>query len=393
MYKLAVFVGTRPEAIKLAPVIIALRDRLPQAAVDIISTGQQPSEVIRYLLDFNLTPTSGLNPMGDAHRLISPAPSGALAIGTLTTCLDLAIRDSGYQLAIVQGDTSSALAAAMVAFHRGIPLVHVEAGLRTYDLNNPRPEEANRQLIARLADLHCCPTTEDANNLRREHVHGAVKVTGNSIASALDFAIKQTTVCIPDLGPHYVLVTIHRRETLDDQPALEQIGRAIRQLVAAFPSTAFAVVEHPRQANAIKLANAIGLETRDNFRYLSQLQYVDFIHLVAGAQLVLTDSGGLQEEAPALGTPALVARRTTERQPSALHGFSAVCGLNAEMIIAAATRELIGGAMRRRIADCAPLARNMYGLPESADNIARLCVKMLPGAQEEAPTDTTPAEA
>lgn len=324
---LACVLGTRPEAIKLAPVILAARRA--GLRCDILSTGQHREMLDQALAGFGLTPTLDLALMRPGQGL------SAIAAGVLAG-LDpwLALHRPDWLL--VQGDTTSAMAGALAGFHAGIRVAHVEAGLRSHDLDSPFPEEANRAVIARLARLHFAPTATARDNLLREGVAAAaIRVTGNTGVDAL-LAVAAEAPPPPialDPARRLVLVTAHRRESLDG--GLDRVAAALARL-AARGDVQLAVALHRNPLAARPMRDALaGLA---NATLLPPLAHRDFVALLCRAALVVTDSGGVQEEAAALGIPALVTRAETDR-PDGMAAAQLV-GTAGPLLLAAAHRLL-----------------------------------------------------
>jgi len=321
MKLLSVF-GTRPEAVKMAPVLLAL-DLEPAICSQVCVTGQHRALLHQVLDFFSIVPDFDLDVMEPGQGL---NPLAARLIERLDSMLEEVRPDR----VIVQGDTTSALAGALAAFHRGIPVAHVEAGLRTYCAAAPFPEEANRRTIALLADMHFAPTPAARANLAAERLRGEVFVTGNSGVDALHLARAE----IADPPPRaadakkLILVTCHRRESFGAPfaaicAALERLGRR-GDVEIVFP-------RHPNPA----LAGApSALPT------LPPLDLPDFLRLMLRADLVLTDSGGVQEEAVTLGKPVVVLRDATERP----EGGAMLAGSDADRIVRAAEAHLDGRA-------------------------------------------------
>ncbi|MEB3335571.1 MAG: UDP-N-acetylglucosamine 2-epimerase (non-hydrolyzing) [Cyanobacteriota bacterium] len=327
-----IVLGTRPEAIKLAPVILAFRH-----AVDfqtrVVLTGQH-REMVSQVMD--------LFGIQADHDLALMTPQQTL---THVTCAALQglqeeFRTHRPSLVLVQGDTTTAFSSALAAFYEQIPLGHVEAGLRTNNLFDPFPEEANRRLISQLALLHFAPTERSADNLRASGVVGDTITTGNTVIDALLLmAETATTREVPGLDwskQRVLLATVHRRENWGER--LEQIGRGFLALLDLFPDTALLLPLHRNPTVREPLQALLGDHPR---AFLTEP--LDYDHLVAamrGCTLLLTDSGGLQEEAPALGKPVLVLRRTTERPEAIDAGTARLVGTESTSIVAEASRLL-----------------------------------------------------
>lgn len=326
---LACVLGTRPEAIKLAPVILAARRAGHRC--DILSTGQHREMLDQALAGFGLEPSLDL-------RLMRPGQTlSAIAAGVLSG-LDpwLALHRPAWLL--VQGDTTSAMAGALAGFHAGVPVAHVEAGLRSHDPDSPFPEEMNRSLIARLARLHFAPTETARANLLREGVApGAIRVTGNTGVDAL-LAVARGAPEPPvalDPARRLVLVTAHRRESLGG--GLDRLAAALARL-AARPDVQLAVALHRNPLAAGPLERA--LSGLPNAALLPPQDHCDFVALLCRAALVVTDSGGVQEEAGALGIPVLVAREETDRPEGMDAGAAQLVGTGGARLLAAAHRLL-----------------------------------------------------
>lgn len=325
--RVAFVLGTRPEAIKLAPVILRMRQRRGRLQPVIISTGQQADLVGPALATFGLRPDVDL-------RVMRPGQSLArLASRCLTRISDslLAVRPD---IVVVQGDTISALAGAQAAFLERIPVAHVEAGLRTGNLAAPFPEEANRQMISRLAELHFAPTVDAKANLLADGIDaGKIEVTGNTVVDAIEWLRPQIAETPLPLAvspsQKLVLVTAHRRENFG-RP-LRAICDAVARLARQRRELHFAFVTHPNPA-AAETARRL-LAGRDRIMLLPPLPYLETLRLVAASWLILTDSGGLQEEAPSFSRPVLVLRDHTERTEGITAGVARLVGTNAETII------------------------------------------------------------
>jgi UDP-N-acetylglucosamine 2-epimerase (non-hydrolysing) len=342
--------GTRPEAIKLAPVVRALeRSRLEPV---ICSTGQHRELLEPFLTEFNLRPR---------HRLEAGADAADLA--TLTARIvertGRVLREDRPHAVIVQGDTTSALAGAMASFYERVPVAHVEAGLRTHDPRDPFPEEVNRTLIARLADLHFAPTPSAARNLEREGV-ARVHVVGNTVLDALRMLMPQ----LPARKDPTIVVTIHRRENLDGR--LEGILGAVRDLADALTMMriVFPVHKNPAVGRAARRA----LAGHPRIDLVDPMGYGAFVRLMAGAALVVTDSGGIQEEAPALGTPVVVVRETTERPEGAFAASCRIAGTAREQIVSTVQHILADPELYARMSQ----ARWLYGDGRAAERIVAL---------------------
>ncbi|XAM01293.1 UDP-N-acetylglucosamine 2-epimerase (non-hydrolyzing) [Phycisphaeraceae bacterium D3-23] len=368
--QVAIFMGTRPEAIKLAPVVRALQAE-PALTPILVSTGQHKEMLAQVAELFDVHADVTL----DAMR---PGQSLTALHARLLTQLDDVLDQLKPDYALVQGDTTTVLAAAQCCFYRRVPVGHVEAGLRTGDLSAPFPEEANRRQASVLCDLHFAPTAQARDNLLAEGVdRDTVYVTGNTVIDALhleverqrDPAIAQQTAqaLADDLGAGwddrpYVLVTGHRRENFGD--GLRQICAALRELAQRFPDRRFIYPVHlnPNVAGPVHELLA-GVE---NLVLTGPKDYRLFVALLRGCELVLTDSGGVQEEAPSLGKPVLVMRETTERPEGVAAGAVALVGADQVRIVSGVARLLEDPAARAAMSN----AQNPYGDGQAAPRIA-----------------------
>lgn len=356
--KIMTVYGTRPEAIKVAPVIKALEadDRFESIAV---STGQHKEMLEQVNSMFGIKPAYDLGlmkPGQGLNEIVSRALAG----------LDEIITEVEPDVIISQGDTSTAMAAAMAGFHRGVKIVHLEAGLRTGDIFSPFPEEANRKIIGQVASLHLAPTEGSLENLRIENFRSKdIVVTGNTVIDALlEAAGWDTTFADPKLqeaaasDKRMVVVTTHRRENLD---AMKEIGGAVQDLAKAYPEIYFALPLHLNPA--VRQAVLPEVENLDNVIITDPLPYDQFTKLQGRATIILTDSGGVQEEAPSLGKPVLVMRQNTERPEAVVAGTVKLVGTNRSLIVAEAKLLLDDQAAFEAMAN----AVNPYGDGKGAE--------------------------
>lgn len=320
--------GTRPEAIKLAPVIRAFLAQ-PDMHTQVLLTGQH-REMVQQVMDlFALSADADLEIMQPGQTLTDITQGCLEGLGQLW-------REKPPQLVIVQGDTTTAFAAALAAFYQQIPIGHVEAGLRTDNLFNPYPEEANRRLISQIAQLHFAPTTLAVENLRRSDVTGEIHLTGNTVIDALLTVAEQKPACpIPGLDwqKHRVLLaTVHRRENWGEP--LQDILTSFRQILEQFPDTALLLPMHRNPTVREPIQKALGDHPRV---FLTEpLDYAQLVGAIQHCYLLLTDSGGLQEEAPSLGKPVLVLRETTERPEAIAAGTAKLVGTDPATVTKAA---------------------------------------------------------
>ncbi|QHL91104.1 UDP-N-acetylglucosamine 2-epimerase (non-hydrolyzing) [Sphingomonas changnyeongensis] len=339
MARIMFIFGTRPEAIKLAPLILAMRDDI-RFDVSVCFTGQHRDLACAALQLFGIVADHALDLMVEGQPL-------DILFGRLLAETGAAIDRIAPDQVIVQGDTASALAGALAAHYRQLPVAHVEAGLRSGSLDHPWPEEAHRRMIATVAGLHFAPTRRAVQALLDENVPAArVHLTGNTVIDALE-QMRDRLRGDPSLGARgrdlvagagdrpIVLTTCHRRETLGEP--LAGITMALRA-IAARGAAHILMPVHPapevRRIITDRLADAPGI------RLVEPLDYASLLHVLDSARLVLTDSGGLQEEAPAMGVPVLILRETTERTEAIDAGAAELVGRAPERIIAAAMRHL-----------------------------------------------------
>jgi len=372
--RVMVVMGTRPEAIKLAPVMAALRRR-PEIEARLVVTGQHRGLIDGVLAQFDLQPDTDLDLMRADQAAGDLTARAMLAIGAL-------LGSGRTEMAIVQGDTGSALAGALAAFQRRVPVAHVEAGLRTGDLASPFPEEGNRRLIGQVAALHFAPTAAARAALRREGVAAhAIEVTGNTGIDALlavDARVRGNTRApgLPDLPTDLpvVLVTTHRRE--NHGAPLLRICEAVER-IARHEACAIVMPVHPNPAVAGVLRARLGGIA--GVHLTEPLAYEAFVWLLRRAALVLTDSGGVQEEAPVLGTPVLVLRDTTERPEGVKAGVAMLVGTD-PMAIAGAARAVLRDD---EVAKWMGRPLRLYGKGDAAPKIAaRIAAELRPGVEE-----------
>lgn len=324
MMRIGCIIGTRPEAIKLAPVILRLHAQ-PWANTFVIATGQH-RELLDDVLDlFDIVPDADLDLMETDQPLNT-------LFATAVRGLDHVIADNRLDLVIAQGDTTSVMAAAIACFHRRVPFLHVEAGLRSFDFENPFPEELNRIVASRVASLHFAPTANARDNLLREGVESEkILVTGNTVIDALH-SIAARPIKLPvkiKRGSRLVLVTAHRRENFGEP--LENICRAILSLARGHRDLQILWPVHPNPNVLSTVQKLVGDHPRINL--VEPLRYGAFVAAMKQSYLVLTDSGGVQEEAPALGRPVLVMRRETERPEAIEAGVARLVGTDVQSIV------------------------------------------------------------
>ncbi|MEM9540249.1 MAG: UDP-N-acetylglucosamine 2-epimerase (non-hydrolyzing) [Cyanobacteria bacterium P01_E01_bin.42] len=362
---ICIILGTRPEAIKLAPVIQQFRDR-SNLKTHTILTGQHREMVDSVMQLFHLEADRDLNIMRPKQSLTD------ITCNTLRG-LEEIFREIEPSLVVVQGDTTTAFTSALAAFYQQIPIAHVEAGLRTDDLFNPYPEEANRRLISQIAQLHFAPTPLAVANLERSGITGDIHQTGNTVIDALLTVAKTQPECEVqglDWEKYRVLLaTVHRRENWG-QP-LEDILSGFEEVLAEFTDTALLLPLHRNPIVRNPIQNRLGQHPRV---FLTEpLDYSQLVGAIQKCHLLLTDSGGLQEEAPSLGKPVLVLRETTERPEAVTAGTAKLVGTNANAI-AKATSQLLGDASAyRQMAN----AINPFGDGTASERIVQIVTHYL----------------
>jgi UDP-N-acetylglucosamine 2-epimerase (non-hydrolysing) len=362
-YRTVVVLGTRPEAIKLAPVIRALKADVG-VVTTVIVTGQHRQMLDQVLQRFRIAPDIDLDVMRPNQSL------GELT-GRVLRSVETELLRLRPDLLLVQGDTTSAFVTALAGFYQRIPVAHVEAGLRSYDLHHPFPEEANRRLLSVVSAVHLAPTIGAAAALGHEGIARAqVAVTGNTVVDALQMLLDApcsfcgTPLDGVDFYDHRViLVTSHRRESWGHD--LEQICLAIRDLVRAFPDVAVVYPVHLNPNVQVTVQQTLAGAERV---YLTEpLDYLTFINLAKRSFFILTDSGGVQEEAPTLGKPLLLLRKVTERPEAFEAGRAAIVGTSRAEIVRAASRLLSNPDQYEAMAT----GENPYGDGRAAARIVR----------------------
>ncbi|WP_306214105.1 non-hydrolyzing UDP-N-acetylglucosamine 2-epimerase [Actinoplanes sp. RD1] len=378
--------GTRPEAVKLAPVVLAFREAGLLTPV-LVASGQHPTMVTQALAAFDLTPDVTL-------RVERGTGTQAELLTEMIRQLDGLWAERLPAAVIVQGDTTTSLAGALAAFWRRIPVVHLEAGLRSGDLDSPFPEEANRRLVAQVASLHLAPTPLAAMNLLDENVATEqVLVAGNTVVdAALAVAAgrrpyeNQQVAAAREAGAdrRLVVVTAHRRESWG--APLDRILAAVRALVMRYDDIDVILPSHPNPA--VRAQVEAGLAGVERVTVTDPLPYPDLARLLSEAYLVLTDSGGIQEEAPSFGVPALVLRDVTERVESLHAGCAKLVGSDPARIVSEAA-ELLDSQVRR---DAMTAGGNPYGDGLAAARTAQATAALLGLADRPAPMPAvTPA--
>ncbi len=323
--------GTRPEAIKLAPVILECLSRPEQLSAIVCSTGQHREMLDQVLSYFSITPDIDLALMRPGQTLAE------IAAGCLHR-IDQVIVEQQPDCVVVQGDTTTVMATAMAAFFRKTPVVHVEAGLRTGDLTAPWPEEFNRRVAGIATQLHCSPTETSAQALRNEGVpESQIRVTGNTVIDALLHTVQQERADDRHVRQKYpaataesvVLITGHRRENFGD--GLANICAAIATLASRFPKTEFIYPVHLNPNVQGPVYELLG--NAPNIHLVAPASYPEFVWLMDRASVVLSDSGGVQEEAPSLGCAIFVTREKTERPEAIEAGLAELVGTDRDLIV------------------------------------------------------------
>ncbi len=368
MYRVMSIFGTRPEAIKMAPLVKELERREEVESV-LCVTAQHRQMLDQVLESFALTPDYDLNLM-KADQTLTSITSGVL------TGLDAVFNREKIDLVLVHGDTTTSTAAALAAFYHQIPVGHVEAGLRSFDKYSPFPEEMNRRITGRLADLHFAPTERNRENLRREGVTENVHVVGNTVIDALrqmvrpDYTFKSEELRALDFSRHrWIVMTAHRRENLGEP--LENLCRAARRIVEAHPDIELVYPVHMNPAIRRTVREILGGVARVHL--VEPVEVEDMHNLLLRAYLVMTDSGGLQEEAPALQKPVVVLRTETERPEVVEAGKAVLAGVREDDVYAAVSRLLENEAAYTRMLR----ADNPYGDGHAAERIADVIVRWL----------------
>lgn len=356
--KVMTIFGTRPEAIKMAPLVLELQKH-PEKIESIVTVTAQHRQMLDQVLSiFGITPDFDLNIMKDRQTLIDITTRGLEG-------LDKVMKEAKPDIVLVHGDTTTTFIASLAAFYNQIPVGHVEAGLRTWDKYSPYPEEMNRQLTGVLADFHFAPTSKSATNLQQENKkEAAIFITGNTAIDALKTTVKETYThpVLDKIGNNrLVLMTAHRRENLGEP--MRNMFRAIKRLVEKYEDVQ---VVYPVHMNPVvrELAGEI-LGDHDRIQLIEPLDVIDFHNFASRAHLILTDSGGVQEEAPSLGVPVLVLRDTTERPEGIEAGTLKLAGTEEETIFSLADELLSNEEAHAKMAQ----ASNPYGDGKASERI------------------------
>jgi UDP-N-acetylglucosamine 2-epimerase (non-hydrolysing) len=388
MKRVMLVFGTRPEAIKMCPLVKELQKHPDEFETVVCVTGQHREMLDQVLRIFDVQPDYDLNIMKQGQDLYD------VTARVLTGMRDV-LKEVQPDVVLVHGDTTTSTAAALAAFYQQIPVGHVEAGLRTYNIYSPWPEEMNRQITGRIATYNFSPTPLSEKHLNEEHVHGQIFVTGNTVIDALHMVVdklkkdkaladEQAKVLAEagydvtrlDGGKKLVLITGHRRENFGD--GFVSMLTAMKHLSEKYPDVDFVYPMHlnPNVRQPIHqvfvgmdaLSMGEGWGEAHNFFFIEPLQYLEFVYLMEKSTLVLTDSGGIQEEAPGLGKPVLVMRNTTERPEALDAGTVKLVGTDHDLIVSEVSRLLDDQAYYDRMSH----AVNPYGDGKACSRIVRL---------------------
>ena len=369
MIKVMTVFGTRPEAIKMAPLVKELEKR--DEIQSIVAVTAQHRQMLDQVLEiFDIKPDYDLNIMKDRQTLLSITTNGL-------TGMDEVIKEAKPDIVLVHGDTSTTFVGALAAFYNQVKVGHVEAGLRTYDKYSPFPEEMNRKLTGAIADFHFSPTISNKNNLLRENVdEDSIYITGNTVIDALqttvrdDYVFSDETLKSLDFeNSRIILVTAHRRENLGEP--LENICTAIKEVVDENPDVQVVYPMHLNPAVRETATSILGNNPRVHL--IEPLDVEELHNAMARCYLVMTDSGGLQEEAPSLGKPVIVLRNETERPEAVEAGTVVMGGVHKEDIKKLANDILNDKSMYEKIARTA----NPYGDGHASERIADIIIKKL----------------
>jgi UDP-N-acetylglucosamine 2-epimerase (non-hydrolysing) len=357
--------GTRPEVIKLAPIILELKKYPDKYKVIICNTEQQKELSNQTLAYFGLSADVNLDCMRENQTLVEVQ-------SRILTSLDKVFENNKVDATIVQGDTMTVLCGALTSYYRKIPVFHVEAGLRSYDIYEPFPEEVMRQMTSRVAEIHFAPTEKNRNALLKEDIsQNKIHVTGNTVIDAL-FCLSDATMQsakdfyaskgIP-IDDKLVLITAHRRENHGER--IDRILKAIKFLVEKYSDHKFVIPVHPNPNVKCKIYTELG--NYENVYLLNPLDYPYLVYLMKNAKLILTDSGGIQEEAPSFGCPTLVMRYETERQEGIDAGVSVLVGADYDKIVSYSSEILSKPRETSRLQ-----AQNPYGKGDSSKIIEEI---------------------
>ena len=378
MKKVMLVFGTRPEAIKMCPLVKEFEKNTEEFETIVCVTGQHREMLDQVLKIFEVTPDYDLNIMKQGQDLYD------VTARVLTGMRDV-LKEVQPDVVLVHGDTTTSTAAALAAFYQQIPVGHVEAGLRTHNIYSPWPEEMNRQITGRIATYDFAPTPLSEKNLLEEKAHGKIFVTGNTVIDALHMVVNKLKtdkgladeqinvlknagydVSRLDDGKKLVLITGHRRENFGD--GFISMVTAMKDLSEKYPEVDFVYPMHLNPNVRKPIHEVFGEDlTRPNFFFIEPLQYLEFVYLMEKSTVVLTDSGGIQEEAPGLGKPVLVMRDTTERPEALESGTVHLVGTNHDLIVSEVSTLLDDAAAYEKMSK----AVNPYGDCKACDRIVR----------------------
>ena len=377
MKKVMLVFGTRPEAIKMCPLVRAFQKRKDEFDTIVCVTGQHREMLDQVLKIFDVKPDIDLNIMKQGQDLTD------VTVRILTGMRDV-LQTRKPDVVLVHGDTTTSTAAALAAFYAQIPVGHVEAGLRTHNIYSPWPEEMNREITGRIATYHFSPTPLSEKNLKDEKAHGSIYVTGNTVIDALHMVVdklnsdkvladEQDKVLLRagyDVsrltnGKKLVLITGHRRENFGE--GFIRMVTAMKDLSEKYTDVDFVYPMHLNPNVRKPIHEVFGDDlTRPNFFFIEPLQYLEFVHLMSKSTIVLTDSGGIQEEAPGLGKPVLVMRDTTERPEALASGTVHLVGTDYDKIVNEVSTLLDDAAAYEAMSK----AVNPYGDGKACERIA-----------------------
>lgn len=384
MKKVLIVFGTRPEAIKMAPLVLKFRQHPDIFDTSVCVTGQHREMLDQVLRLFGIIPDFDLNIMREGQDLYD------VTSAVLVQMKDI-LKNLNPNIVLVHGDTTTSMAVALASFYQKIPVAHIEAGLRTYDIYSPWPEEINRQLTGRIAAYHCAPTQRSRQNLLSENVPDEnIIITGNTVIDALQWVVEkienneqlsaEITNVVSEFGYDYqrlddhkrlVLITGHRRENFGD--GFISICKALKHLAVLYPSVDFVYPMHLNPNVRKPINDIFGDEKPDNIFFIEPLDYLPFIFLMKKSYLVLTDSGGIQEEAPGLGKPVLVMRNNTERPEALEAGTVRLVGTQYNKIVEGVSLLLDDADHYNAMSK----ATNPYGDGTSSEKILKFLIKKL----------------
>lgn len=359
--KIMVVFGTRPEAIKMAPLVLELQKQKETIETITVVTAQHRQMLDQVLETFKVVPDYDLDIMGKSQTLLE-------ITSKILDKLDPVIKKEKPDMVLVHGDTTTTFAASLVAFYNQVSIGHVEAGLRTFDKYSPYPEEMNRQMTDNLADLYFAPTSESKDNLLKEnHLESSIVVTGNTAIDALKLTVQEDyhheVLDQVDPAKKVILVTMHRRE--NQGAPMRAVFGALREMVDQEPN--IEVVYPVHLSPAVQEAANDLLGDHDRIHLIAPLDVLDFHNLASRSYFIMSDSGGVQEEAPSLGKPVLVLRDTTERPEGVRAGTLKLVGTDPAVVKATMTELLTNEHLYLEMAN----ARNPYGDGRASERIVQ----------------------